>query len=122
MKEITGKPKLKMKKLPHRIVIDKNEKDFSKVFYTVNYKILIIKLEKYEEKNKYIDWVKVYLNSWKQYVCYSEGTLLSLIFVDDVQHAKNFINSIMFAVETNILYSTRNIKELFEKVNKEIAN
>ena len=47
MKEIIGKPKLKLKKLSHRIVIDENEKDFSKIFDTVNYKILIRKLEKY---------------------------------------------------------------------------
>ena len=43
MKEIIGKPKLKLKKLSHRIVIDEKEKDFD----TVNYKILIRKLEKY---------------------------------------------------------------------------
>ena len=106
----------------------------------VNYQILIKKLEKYGVKHQYRDWFKSYLNSWKQYVCFSEGTtalkevtygapqgsilfpLLSLIFVDDFQHETNFLNSIMFAVETNIFYSNRNIKELFEKVNKELAN
>ena len=52
MKEIIGKPKLK------------------------------IKLEKYGMKHQYIDWVKSYLNSWKQHVCYSEGIwMISLIFV-----------------------------------------
>ena len=101
MKEIVGKPKLKIKKLPHRIVIDEKEKDFSKAFDTVNYKILIRRLEKRGIKHQYIDWVKSYLNSWKQYVCYSEGILMiSLIFVDDFQLVTNFLNSIMFAVET----------------------
>ena len=47
MKEIIGKSKLKLKKLSHRIVIDEKEKDFSKIFDTVNNKILIRKLEKY---------------------------------------------------------------------------
>ena len=47
MKEIIGKRKLKLKKLSHRIVIDEKEKDFSKVFDTVKYKILIRKLEIY---------------------------------------------------------------------------
>ena len=122
MKEILGKSKLKMKKLSHSIVIDEKEKDFSKVFDTVNYKILIRKLEKYEIKHQYIDWAKSHLNSWKQYVCYAEGTLLSLIFVDEFQYVSNFINSIMFAVQTNIFYSNHNIKELFEKVNKELAS
>ena len=73
-------------------------------------------------------------------VCYSEGTiplkeikcgapqgsilvpLLSLKFVDDFQQEKSFLNSIMFTVETNIFFSNSNIKELFENVNKELAN
>ena len=58
----------------------------------------------------------------EQYVCYSKGALLSLIFVDDFQHVTDFLNSIMLAVETNVFYSNRNITELFEKVNKELAN
>ena len=33
-----------------------------------------------------------------------------------------FLNSIMFAVETNIFYPNSIIKELFENVNKELAN
>ena len=54
MKEIIRKSKFKIKKLPHRIVIDKKEKDFSKLFHIVNYKILIKKLEKYGIKHQYI--------------------------------------------------------------------
>ena len=97
-------------------------------------------MEKYGIKHQHIDWFKNYLNSWKQYACYSKGTLplkgvtcgapqgsilvplLSLIFVDDFQHVTNFLNSIMFAVETNIFYPNSIIKELFENVNKELAN
>ena len=96
------------------IVTVEKEKDFSKVFATVNYKILIRKLEKYGIKHQYIDWIKSYLKSWKQYVSYSERILvISLTFVDDFQHVTNFLNSIMF-----IFHSNSNIKELFEKVNK----
>ena len=47
IKEIIGKSKFKIKKLPHRTAIDKKEKDFPKLFDTVNYKILTKKLEKY---------------------------------------------------------------------------
>ena len=100
----------------------KRKKNFSKNFDTVNYKILVRNLEKYGIKHQYIDWVKRSLNSWKQYVCYSEGTLLSLIFVDNFQHVTHFLNSVLFAVETNIFSSNRNIKEFLEKVNKELAN
>ena len=133
MKEIIRKSKFKIKKLPHRIVINEKEKDFSKVFDTVDYKILIRKFEKYGIKHQH----SVYK---KQYARCSEGTtplqevkcgapqdsilgpLLSLIFVNDLQHVTKFLNPIMFAVDTNIFYSNSNIKELFENVNKELAN
>ena len=84
----------------------------------VDYKILIRKLEKYGIKLQYIEWFKSYLNSWKQYVRYSEtitllekikfgvpqnsflGRLLSLIFADDLQHVTKFLNAIIFAVHS----------------------
>ena len=75
MKEVIRKSKIKIKKLPHRIVIDEKEKDFSKLFDMVNYKILIKKLKKYGVKHRHIDWFESYLNFWKQYVCYSKGPL-----------------------------------------------
>ena len=74
MKEITGKSKFKIKKLLYKIVIDEKEKDFLKVFHTVDCKILIRKLEKHGIKHQYIDWFKSYRNSWKQYVRYTERT------------------------------------------------
>ena len=101
----------------------------------VNYKTLIKKLEKYGIKYQYIDWFKNYLNFWKHYLCYSEENiplkevtcgaplgsmlfpLLSLIFADDFQHVKNFLNSVMFAVETNMFYPNSIIKELSENIN-----
>ena len=55
----------------------RNAADFSKVFDTVNHKILIEKGEKYGIEHQYIDWFKSYLNSGKQYVRYSEGTTSS---------------------------------------------
>ena len=105
----------------------------------VNYEILIKKLEKYGIKHQHIDWFKSCINSWKQYVCYSKGAipikevtcggpqgsilvpLLSLIFANDFQHVTNFLNSIMFAVETNIFYPNSIIKKLFENVNNKLA-
>ena len=89
-------------------------------------------MEKYGIKYQYIDWFKRYLDSWKQYVCYSEGTiplkevtygapqgsilapLISLIIDDDLKNVTNFLNSIMFAVEANIFYPNSIIKELLK--------
>ena len=75
MKEIIRKSKFKINKLPHRIVLDKKEKDFSDFFKMVSYKTLIKKLEKYGIKHQYRNWFKSYLNSWKQHVCYSKETI-----------------------------------------------
>ena len=48
--------------------------------------------------------------------------LLSLIFTDDFQAVTNFLNSVMFADETKIFCPNSIIKELFENVNKDLAN
>ena len=140
MKKITGKSKFKIKKLPHRILIDEKEKDFSKVFDMVDYQTLVQKLKKYGIKRQYIDWFKSYLNSWKQYGRCPEaaallkkvkcgapqgpilGPLLSLIFFNDLHHVTKFLSPIMFAKDTNIFYSNSNINKLLENVNKELAN
>ena len=47
------------------------------------------------------------------------GPLLSLIFVNDLHYVTNFLNPIMFAVDTNVFCSNSNIKEFFVNVNKE---
>ena len=94
-------------------------------------------MEKYGRKHQYIDWSKSYLNSWKQYVHCSEATtlfkcgvpqglilgpLLSLKLVDDLQYITKFVIPIMFAEDTNVFSSNSNLNELFENVNKEVAN
>ena len=140
MKEIIGKSKFKIKKLPHKIVTDKKGKEYSKVLHTIDYKTLIQKLERYGIKHQYIDWFKRNLNSLRQYVCYSEATtfltkissgvpqglilgpLLSLKLVNDLQHVTKFLIPIMFPEDTNIFYSNSNINKLFENVNKELAS
>ena len=48
--------------------------------------------------------------------------LLSLIFANDLQHVTKLLNPIMFAVDTDIFYLNSDINELFENVNKELAN
>ena len=89
MKEIIRKSKFKINKLPHRTVLDKKEKDFSELFKMVSYKILIKKLEKYGIKHQYIDWLKSYLNFWKQYVSSSINKVIRsvldfLFFYDEI--------------------------------------
>ena len=52
----------------------------------------------------------------------SWGNYFFLIFVNDLQHITKFLHPIMFPEDTNIFYSNSNINELFDNVNKELAN
>ena len=49
------------------------------------------------------------------------GPLLFLIYVNDLLNASNFLDTIMFADDTNVSYSRANIKTLFYVVNKELT-
>ena len=49
------------------------------------------------------------------------GPLLFLIFVNDLKKSTS-LDPIMFADDTNLFYSHKNIKSLFETVNNELAN
>ena len=80
------------------------------------------------------DW-----SSRKQFVRYSEGAthseeikcgnpqgsilgpLLFLIFINDLKHVI-VSTCVMLGDDTNLFYSNSNINELFENVNKELAN
>ena len=48
------------------------------------------------------------------------GPLIFLIFVNDLKNPIKLINPIMFADDTNLFYTNKNIKVLFETVNKEL--
>ena len=48
------------------------------------------------------------------------GPLLFLIFVNDLKNSTKLLDPIMFADDTNLFYTDKNIKVLFETVNKEL--
>ena len=48
------------------------------------------------------------------------GPLIFLIFVNDLKNPIKLINPIMFADDTNLFYTNKNVKVLFETVNKEL--
>ena len=49
------------------------------------------------------------------------GPLLFLIFVNDLSNA-TLLDPIMFADDTNLFYSNKDIKSLYEFVNRELVN
>jgi hypothetical protein len=50
------------------------------------------------------------------------GPLLFLIYVNDFHKFSNILNSVLFADDTNLFYSNRDIKLLFKIVNNEFLN
>ena len=48
------------------------------------------------------------------------GPLIFLVFVNDLKNPIKLIDPIMFADDTNLFYTNKNIKVLFETVNKEL--
>ena len=50
----------------------------------------------------------------------ASGPLLFLIFVNDLHKVTKYLDPIMFADNTNLLYTHKNIKTLFQIVNSEL--
>lgn len=112
--------------------------DLSKAFDTVNHGILIDKLQKYGIRGIAIDWFKNYLENRRQYVIYNGnksneesitygvpqgsilGPLLFLIYINDLSSLSENCQTILFADDANLLFSSRNKEHLVRDINNEL--
>ena len=112
--------------------------DLSKAFESVDQKIITKRLALYGIKGCNLGWFKSYLSNRKQFITYGEkqtnietitcgvpqgsilGSLLFLIFVNDLHKVTKYLDPIMFADDTNLFYSHKNITTLFQIVNSEL--
>jgi hypothetical protein len=112
--------------------------DLQKAFDTVNHKILLDKLSFYGIRGVTLAWFHSYLANRSQCVYLNNtfssygavvcgvpqgsilGPLLFILYINDIVHCSKVLYFILFADDTNLLYSNVNISELISVVNSEL--
>ena len=126
------------------LAIDKNEYsigifiDLSKAFDTLDHNILLKKLYHYGIRGKAWDWFNSYLCNRKQCVCLNGimsdyklvthgvpqgsilGPLLFILYINDIVNCSKYLLFILFADDTNLFFSCKDIRHLFNTVNSEL--
>ena len=113
--------------------------DFSRAFDTISHNLLLQKLYHYGFRGIALDWFTDYLYNRKQFVMYNNvksnmgkidygvpqgsilGPLLFLLYINDICNVSNKISCILFADDTNIFATGKNLTELTNMLNTELA-
>ena len=114
--------------------------DISKAFDCINHNILSKKLEYYGIRGIPLKWLESYLSDRKQYVYIDNyksnmctvnvgvpqgsvlGPLLFLLFINDLQYVSQRLFSIIFADDTNLFISGKDINEMNHALNIELKS
>ena len=113
--------------------------DLSKAFDTVDHSILLKKLELYDVTDRNHSWFKNYLSNRKQFIPINNeenteletitcgvpqgsilGPLLFLLYVNDLKNASNLLDPIIYADDTNLFLTHKDISYLFKTANLQL--
>ena len=114
--------------------------DYSKAFDTVQHNILLHKLEHYGVRGTALEWINSYLNNRKQCVNYKKslsslkdiicsipqgsslGPLLFIIYINDISYSSNFFKYSLYADDSVLYASGKDLPLLINTVNNELKN
>ena len=114
--------------------------DLQKAFDTVDHMLLLQKLEHYGIRDNANKWFKSYLTNRKQFVSINGfqsdealmqfgvpqgsilGTILFLLYINDLNNASRFCTTRLFADDTCLLIKNKNLKQLKKHLNLDLRN
>ena len=112
--------------------------DIKKAFDTVDHHILMKKMERMGVRGRAMDWINSYLSNRKQFVVIDNnrsenldilcgvpqgsvlGPLLFILYINDIVKVSEKLKLVLFADDTNVFCSGKNIDEMLKELQDEM--